>query len=189
MIKNVNPNISAQKPDLAKYIKNRTRTEFKSVSKITYDKIEISKEARDASKIPPNIDEESDDPIEQILEEYNNSLSFDRTNETDDAAAAERKKKLMAMKIAMRIANGDNVPMQDHRFLAEYDSKLYMAAMKASLTADNKDPKDYDSLVDEMFAEENAGVNVESQDDEIDAESETESLDNNISLESVDVYS
>ena len=42
------------------------------------------------------------------------------------------------------------------RFLAEYDSALYKAALKASLTAKNDDPETHESLADELLAHENA---------------------------------
>jgi len=74
---------------------------------------------------------------------------------------------MTAMKIAKRISNGDNVPMQDHRFLAEFDPNLYKAALKASLVADNDDPEDYESLADELAAAENAKALRDSQSTEV----------------------
>lgn len=96
------------------------------------------------------------DPFEKLLEEYENSGTAGRTGKVDDIDDKEANIKLTAMKIARRISNGDNVPMQDHRFLAEYDPNLYKAALKASIVAENNDPEDYESLADELAAEENA---------------------------------
>ena len=111
-----------------------------------------------------------------------------RIDEADDKDDTEAKKKLAAMKIAMRIANGDNVPIDDHRWLAEYDSALYKAALKASLVADNDDPKDYDSLIEEMFGGDHAGASVEGIDTEADAAAvAVDAAD--APVESVDVYS
>ena len=87
----------------------------------------------------------------------------------------------------MRIANGDNVPMVDHRFLAEYDSALYKTALKASLVANNDDPKDYDSLVEEMFAEDHARAGSERIDSETGVDSEAAEVAD-APTESVDVY-
>jgi hypothetical protein len=179
MINNVKTNPASHFPKVSKQAENKPRNNIRLSTSFS-DKIEISDEARAASrakiksadmqqKIPHRGNtkdlyaDEQDDTIEKILEEYRNSGSIGRTDDADDAAAAERRNKLAAMKIAMRISNGDNVPLQDHRFLAEYDPNLYKAALKASLVADNKDPKDYDSLVDEMAADENARMRPESE--------------------------
>jgi len=134
--------------------------------------------------------EVSEEPLEKVLEEYNANM----TGRTDEANGddTEAQRKMTAMKIARRISNGDNVPMQDHRFLAEYDSNLYKAALKASLVAENDDPKDYDSLVDEMLAEENAKANPDIQNPELAAD--TESTDTTVaesavaSFDRVDAY-
>ena len=110
--------------------------------------------------------DEPDNPIEKLLEEYENTGSIGRANKADDTDDTEAQRKLTAMKIARRISNGDNVPMQDHRFLAEYDSNLYKAALKASMVADNDDPETYESLADELAAAENAkALRVDSNSD------------------------
>ena len=83
---------------------------------------------------------------------------YDRAEPT----AIEGRRKLTAMRIALRIASGDKVPWQDHKFLAEYDAGLYRAALKASLSADKEEPEDHDSLVDEMAAEESKFNDAES---------------------------
>jgi len=74
------------------------------------------------------------------------------------------------MKIAMRISKGDIVPMQDHRFLAEYDSALYKAAMNASVVANNKDPERHESLADELAVYEAEKANRSSAVDGTDGE-------------------
>jgi len=187
MIKNVISNPTARLPNSNKLQENSIRNASRRFGFNTSDKIEISKEARTASKTPLATDEIQDDSFEEILAEYKNTYSSTRTEEVDDAAALERKSKLAAMKIAKRIANGDNVPMQDHRWLAEYDSKLYMAALKASLVAENDDPKDYDSLIEEMFGEQNPVASPESEDSELDAVEVAEELAD-VPAESVDAY-
>jgi hypothetical protein len=98
----------------------------------------------------------SDDPDilqKQLQLELN---SANQSKEIDKAAIIEGNRKLTAIQIAMRIARGDNVPMQDHKFLAEYDAKMYMAAMKASQIAKSDDRRNHESLVDEMLAAEDA---------------------------------
>jgi len=171
MLNNVSSTWAAQFPDLARQIENRSRIEFKNVTRIISDKIEISNEARAALNAPPEVDEEPDDPIDKAPFEYVNTGGVARANENDDTAATEARRKLVAMKIAMRISKGDIVPMKDHRFLAEFDSALYKAALQASLVAENDDPKRHDSLVDEMLAEEQAALDPEIQGSETDADS------------------
>jgi len=109
----------------------------------TVDKIEISDEAKAA--------------LYQDALDYVNEATSGAAGKTDmpdikNEVDPEKRRELVAFKIAMRIARGDNVPEADHRFLVEYDSKLYMAAMRARTIAENKNPKDYDSLAEALFA-------------------------------------
>jgi hypothetical protein len=188
MVNNVNSNLTARFPDFKKHIENRTRADIRNVSKIVTDKIEISKEAKAASKATPDIEKEPEDKIDQMIKEFINTGGMRRIDEVSDKDDTESKKKLAAMKIAMRIANGDNVPIDDHRWLAEYDSVLYKAALKASLVAENDDPKDYDSLIEEMFGGDNA-TSSEVIDTEADADADGTSVDTTEApTESVDVY-
>jgi hypothetical protein len=66
------------------------------------------------------------------------------------AAEVEARRKLAAMKIAMRLAGGDVVPHQDRQFLMKYDAKLYRAVMRARDAVTNTDPKAYDSEADKL---------------------------------------
>ena len=52
-----------------------------------------------------------------------------------------------ALEIFRRIVHGDHVPPQDEEFLMKYNSEMYMAAITARM--ENKDPKDYESLLDD----------------------------------------
>jgi hypothetical protein len=190
MINRVNPNPAARFIVHNRQAENKNRNEGKRNQLGATDKVEISAKARDALKNPPvkqEIVDEQEKAVDDIISEYVDRVTTGRTDDTDDAANMERRKKLAAMKIAMRISNGDNVPMQDHRFLAEYDPKLYKAALKASLVADNDDPKDYDSLVEEMFGEGNVEVSSESEYSEVEADGATaETVD--VIVESFDYY-
>ncbi len=51
------------------------------------------------------------------------------------------------IKIALRIMNGDQVPLQDHRFLAEKEPALYENAIM--MRRHNEDPEKHDSLLDD----------------------------------------
>ena len=176
---------------LNKYRNDRKITDFSNV-----DKIEISIDAMRASqKASAQVGlfeepSELEEQFEDLLEEYNNSGVVKQADSPDDAIAAAGRMKMTAMKIAMRIAKGDNVPMQDHRFLAEYDAKLYKAAMQASVVADNDDPETHESLADELAALENAlaqrdGLATEDEteigsdivSDDIDIEGENQTVD------------
>ena len=176
MVNNVNSNQASRFLNYTRQAENRTRNESKRASVNVSDRVEISDNARTALKAArkegkdqgyyPDAEE---DTIEGLFEEYSQNKQVARAAEPNDAAAAGRMK-LAAMKIAMRISNGDNVPMQDHRFLAEYDSALYKAAMQASLVADNDNPRNYDSMVDEMSAAENAAARLEGENSELDTD-------------------
>jgi len=54
---------------------------------------------------------------------------------------------LKCIKIAMRILNGDYVPKQDEKFLAENNPEMYLRAIM--LRKQNEDPEEYDSLLEE----------------------------------------
>ena len=56
------------------------------------------------------------------------------------------RKKAILLKIAIRIMNGDDVPLRDHKFLAEHDIDLYKKAV--SLRRVNDDPEEHDALSD-----------------------------------------
>jgi len=187
MVKNVNSNIASQFTGLEKQFEKRVRFDFTNVSRILTDKIDISREARAASRSNPGAEEEPEGLIDKMMSEFVDPVRIDRSDEADDSIASEARQRLAAMKIAMRIANGDNVPMEDHKFLAEYDAALYKAAMEASVVANNDDPKDYDSLVEELFAEGGARASGESCDGEAVTDGETADAAN-VPAESVDVY-
>jgi len=68
--------------------------------------------------------------------------------EQGEAIADHWRRKAMAIRISLRIANGDNVPKQDHRFLADFDIGMYKQAMQMRMISENNDPEDYDSLAE-----------------------------------------
>ena len=77
-------------------------------------------------------------------------------NKQAEAAAGAFDSLRRLLIIAMRIMRGDNVPHQDHRFLAENDPELYAKAMSLRIT--KEDPEDHDRLSeDEDFALEVSG--------------------------------
>lgn len=54
-----------------------------------------------------------------------------------------------ALEIARRLMHGDRVPGSDEKFLMDYNRDLYMSAKNMQALAKNKDPKDYDSVLEE----------------------------------------
>jgi len=119
----------------------------------------------------------SDDTVEELLSEYENPGISGGVSETDDSAETEAQKKMTAFKISQRISKGDNVPMQDHRFLAEYDPNLYKASLKASLVADNKEPENHDSLADALAAPGQANAEPAVQESEVAEEAAKTGID------------
>ena len=160
MLTNLSANLSTRFPNSAKfqevkvYSANRDVVKALKNDSFSSDILEISPEAKAISY------EEFKTHEEKI---NNNNITSTRNDETEDPMATEARRKLTAMKIAQRIARGDNVPMQDHRFLAEYDSALYKVSLKASLTADNDDPETHESLAEELLAIENIINNRDGQ--------------------------
>ena len=69
--------------------------------------------------------------------------------EAGEAIADAWRDKLTALRIAMRIASGNNVPMRDHRFLMDFDSSMYNDAIRMSLVSTNDDPRDYEALTED----------------------------------------
>jgi len=181
MVGNINANAAKNPYKLSNQSANADRIDRRNPEFNNVDRIDISIDALRASKLATvhdgsnNETVEPEETVEKLLEEYKNTGSVGKTDSDDDAAAAEARRKMTAMKIAKRISNGDNVPMQDHRFLAEFDANLYKAALKASMVADNKDPEDHESLADELAATEAALANRADLDAGIESEEVTES--------------
>jgi len=129
--------------------------------------------------------EQADEPAEETAQDTGATASaMKEVGNAGDGA----EDKLKAMRIAMRIAKGDNVPLKDHRFLAEYDSRLYKVSMEASLMAENRNPEDHESLVE---TDENQTAEQGVQDAES-SEDPTADTDSNEEIpthaESIDMY-
>jgi hypothetical protein len=77
--------------------------------------------------------------------------------EAGQGMAESMRQKMIALKIAMRISNGDNVPREDHRFLMEFDAGLYNQAVNMGVIARNNNPEDYDSLLEEPSENNDSG--------------------------------
>lgn len=82
-------------------------------------------------------------------------MKLEQAREAGDGMFDAIRERVLLLRIASRIMGGDNVPLEDHRFLSERDPALYMKAI--SLRIDNDDPYDHDRLSDE---EEHQGVPV-----------------------------
>lgn len=61
-----------------------------------------------------------------------------------------------ALEIARRMMNGDRVPGSDEKFLMDFDKDMYLGAKSMQGLAQKKDPKDYDSLLEEEEQEEDS---------------------------------
>jgi len=181
MVGNIKANAAQNPYKLSNQSANTDRVNRRNPDFSNVDRIDISIDAMRASKLAAvhdgsnNETEEPEEAVEKMQEEYKNTDSVSKTDSDDDTLAAEARRKMTAMKIAKRISNGDNVPMQDHRFLAEFDPNLYKAALKASLVADNNDPEDHESLADDLAATEAALANQADLDAGVESEDVTDS--------------
>ena len=77
--------------------------------------------------------------------------------EAGQGMAEGMRQKMIALRIAMRISNGDNVPREDHRFLMEFDAGLYNQAVNMGMISRNNNPEDYDSLLEEPSENNDSG--------------------------------
>ena len=157
MLTNVNANFV---PKHVNYVKQKAEfnlraNKLNNSESFSIDKLEISIDAKKI--ISQNESDNKEFDVEEFIEK--NTGTSSRVDEPEDTKTTEARRKLYAMRISQRIARGDNVPMQDHRFLAEFDSALYKASLKASLTAKNDDPETHESLADELLAIEDAKRN------------------------------
>ena len=170
MLTNVNASVV---PKHVNYVKQKAEfnlraNKLNNSESFSVDKLEISVDAKRIISQNESDDKEFD--VEEFIEK--NTGTSSRVDEPEDAKTTEARRKLYAMKISQRIARGDNVPMQDHRFLAEFDPALYKASLKASLTAENDDPETHESLADKLLAIEDAMRNPGSR--ELETVSDTE---------------
>lgn len=70
-----------------------------------------------------------------------------QAHESADAAGESFKTLGKCIQIAMRIAGGDKVPIQDEQYLMENNMELYSMAMNMRII--KEDPKEWDSLLEE----------------------------------------
>ncbi len=59
-----------------------------------------------------------------------------------------------ALEIARRISHGDHVPASDEKFLMDFNKDLYLGAKAMQAIAQNDDPKDYKSILEDEEEEE-----------------------------------
>lgn len=92
------------------------------------------------------IDENNEDTFE-LSEEFKDMLYRQLESMENEKDAYENVGKMM--EIARRIANGDRVPASDERALMEYSKEIYESAKMAAMIKKNKDPEEYDSLLED----------------------------------------
>lgn len=97
----------------------------------------------------------------QKLEEKDNFLSFlqdqlDSIKEQEKAGEEGWNTLGKCLRIAARIAAGDNVPQQDMQYLQEHNPELYMKAML--LRMPKEDPEDYESVLEDEEDNESDGA-------------------------------
>lgn len=76
--------------------------------------------------------------------------------EAAEATGEEFEDMARALEIARRMMNGDRVPGSDEKFLMDFDKDMYLGAKSMQGLAQKKDPKDYDSLLEEEEQEEDS---------------------------------
>jgi hypothetical protein len=105
------------------------------------DKITISNEARAKANEKTSFA----DALEKMRTEGRElQRQLEAARKQGEGAAEHYKRKLQCLLIAMRIMQGDKVPPEDHRFLAEEEPELYHKAM--SMRIEKKDPDEHDRV-------------------------------------------
>lgn len=101
---------------------------------------------------------------------------LEQSKETGKAASEGVKQLSRCIKIAMRIVQGDNVPTKDKQYLMEHNSELYSMAMNMRMY--KKDPKDYESELDDEETKTNIKFSVSSSsiDNSISPQAESQEL-------------
>ncbi|MCL1862533.1 MAG: hypothetical protein FWF78_03085 [Defluviitaleaceae bacterium] len=102
--------------------------------------------------MPPPAVSENEEIVEQSHSEQSFALVIsnearEQAREQAQAQGGQFDNINIATEIAMRIANGDNVPQSDRAFLIEHSPGMYMKANNMRMMRENNNPKDYDSLL------------------------------------------
>lgn len=100
---------------------------------IIKDSVEISADSRQMARTP--IDEQA-----EMASRYQEMLDqLEKAREQGDAMADSMRLRMKCLLIAMRIMSGDEVPVQDYRYLAKNDLELYAKAV--SMRVEKENPK------------------------------------------------
>lgn len=125
------------------------------------------------SGVPESIaDEDKEKTRENEQENRIRELYQEQVEAAKEAAEAmgeEFKDMARAMEIARRLMHGDRVPGSDEKFLMDFDKDMYLGAKTMQALAQNKDSKDYDSLLEDEEEEGAGSVQTEGGDVVIDA--------------------
>ena len=88
---------------------------------------------------------DTDNDLQERMGELQGYLKqLENAREQGEAAAESTKIIIKCLQIAMRIISGDEVPREDHEFLAKHDPKLYTEALSRRMP--KKDPHKYERL-------------------------------------------
>lgn len=109
--------------------------------------------------------EKEEDRVREMYQE-----SLESSKESAKAAGEAMDGMARALVIARRMMNGDIVPGSDEKYLMDFDKDMYMGAKTMQGLARNKDPKKYDSVLEEEEGDgESSSVSVEGDHITIDA--------------------
>jgi len=90
-------------------------------------------------------DMEPDDELQKKANEFQGYMKqLENAREQGEAAVDSARIIIKCLQIAMRIINGDEVPREDHEFLAKHNPELYAEAILRRMP--KEDPHKYDRL-------------------------------------------
>ena len=144
----VEPGNKRQKTDIEKASVQKTNISDDNTDALDSKDVNAEPLEIDSVEITPANERESPDfkdEMQKMRDEWSNFKNqLDNAIEQSEGAAKEWKIKIQCLQIAMRIMRGDNVPIEDERFLADHDIELFTKAI--TLRVPKEDPEEYDRL-------------------------------------------
>ena len=141
-------NINIPRREYSKNTVIKTDAVYQEYEQLLSDEQDENPGIQDSVELSSQRTREKEDVFDQRqkkLDDYRFFLEQLRhSTEQTEGAAEGWKIKIKCTMIAMRIMSGDNVPVEDHRYLSKHDIELYCKAI--SMRVEKEDPYDHDRL-------------------------------------------
>ena len=95
---------------------------------------------------------EADNELNKMTDEHQIHMKqLEDAREQGEAVAESWKTRIKCLQIAMRIISGDEVPREDHQYLAKHDPELYSEAVSRRMP--KEDPRKHERLSEDEKSE------------------------------------